>query len=200
MHDFDFAIDVDPSRSEIYARVYTRSLLTQAAVKAVNEVDVLKDDLDFVALGKRFSEQSKQQSESNINADYGPSSPQPSVQPASIQSSSEVPEDTAYWAAVQSALSSDKDPAGPESQDITSTDLDTYSMHITNYTILSTSRTYCMFLLQKSNIIWDLTEFGTRGRPCAVEGSSTSARGWSRRHILGQPAACGAGKRGLQCR
>ena len=91
-------------------------LLLQAAVQAVDEVDVLKDDLDFVALGNKFRERSEQQSEPRSQN----TGPQLAYQPSAQPVSSEVPEDTAYWAAVQSALTLDINPAGLESLDRTS--------------------------------------------------------------------------------
>ena len=96
-------------------------LLLQAAIQAVDEVDVLKDDLDFVALGKKFREQSEQQSEPFLQ-NAGPSqlATKLSALPVSSPRSSEVLEDAAYWTAVQSALSSDINPAGLESLDRTS--------------------------------------------------------------------------------
>ena len=89
----------------------------QAAVRAVDEADVLEDDLDYVALGKQLTQRKQQGAAANgasarPRAAESPASPAPGAEPA------EVPEDRAYWAAVQSAMSSDKESADPETRDL----------------------------------------------------------------------------------
>lgn len=89
----------------------------QAAVRAVDEADVLEDDLDFVALGKQLT-QRKQQGAAADGASAGPRAAESPASAISGAEPAEVPEDTAYWAAVQSAMSSDKESADPETRDL----------------------------------------------------------------------------------
>lgn len=86
-------------------------------MKAVDETDVLKDDLDFVALGEQFSQRMEPGAASDDDG-AGSHAAQATASTVSPAEAAAVPEDTAYWAAVQSAMSSDKEALDPETKDL----------------------------------------------------------------------------------
>ena len=77
--------------------------------------------MDYIGLAEQVR-QGARPSPASDSSDASPASAQPAAPEVVAPSEAEaVPEDSAYWAAVQSALGSDQDADGPETADLPGT-------------------------------------------------------------------------------